>query len=310
MVRHLLSIILCGFVAAAPAPGFQDSEYRLTVDVQLVQLPVSVSDKKGNPFHGLRQNHFAVYEDRILQDISLFMEEDVPLSVGLVIDTSNSMKNMLDNVDAAALTFIRNRNPVDETAIISFSHSVQVEQPFTRDVEQLERGLDGIARGGSTRLYDAIVVASAYVERFAAHRKKVLVVISDGEDNGSRNSLKDVLKVIGEAKVTLYTVGLMSDGFAATYDNPRRTLKKLAEITGGRSFFPRKVKEIESICRQIADDLRNQYTIGYRPSNLNLDGSWRKVEVRLVPPEKSPRLTLRTKQGYYAPLRTSDKTSG
>jgi Ca-activated chloride channel family protein len=306
MIRCLLASILLVAVTLSSAQPIQDKDkdYQLTVDVELVVLPVSVLDKDGNPFRGLLPEHFAVYEDKVQQNITLFKQEDIPLSVGLVIDASDSMKDKRDRVQAAAMTFVRESNRDDETSIVSFGEGVSLDQEFTRDTRELSRSLASMRSSSATALYDAIVLAANYLEHESVHEKKVLIVVTDGEDNSSKYQLKDALKAVNESKISLYTIGLLTS-YSWTYGSPndaaKGVLKQLAEVTGGASFFPKNINEVEKVCSRIARDLRNQYTIGYRPSNQELNGAWRKVQVRVNPPKNTPKLKLRTKQGYYAP---------
>jgi VWFA-related protein len=282
--------------------NLDDRDYKLGVNVELVQLPVSVLDKEGFPVRGLQREHFAVYEDKVLQDISLFKQEDIPLSVGLVIDASGSMSDKRDRVSTAAMTFVRESNPEDETAIVSFGDDVNLEQDFTSNTRKLSRALVGISSNGNTSLYDAVMLAARHLKEQSLHEKKVLLVVSDGEDNHSKYKLKDVLAAIRESKIILYTVGLLSTDATSMYGpEGKKPLKQLAEVTGGGSYFPKNVSDVEEVCRRIARDLRNQYTIGYRPSNEKLDGSWRKVTVQVNPPKTTRKVKVRTKQGYYAP---------
>jgi VWFA-related protein len=259
------------------------------------------------PIRGLRAQHFTVYEDKVQQDISLFKEEDIPMSVAVLIDRSGSMQEKLDRVHAAAMTFIRENNDDDETALVSFGDHVTIDQSLTADTDKLSRALSRIQATGDTALYDAILVASDYLEREGTRDKKVLLVISDGEDNKSANGLRQVLKVMKESKIIVYTIGLVRSriGDYLVYgDGGRKPLQELAEVTGGAAYFPKNINDVETICTKISRDLRNQYTIGYRPSNRNLNGAYRKIQVRLDPPRNTPRFQVRTKQGYYAPAET------
>jgi Ca-activated chloride channel homolog len=304
MLRYSIALILFAAGTLSPAQTLEIPDFKVTVDVELVQLPVSVVDKQGLPYRGLEQGHFAVYEDKVMQEISLFKQEDIPLSVGLVIDASDSMLDKRDRLNTAAMTFVRESNPEDETSIVSFGTEVFLEQEFTRDTGELNRSLARVNSGGDTALYDAVLLAANYLQRNGSHEKKVLLVVTDGEDNKSKYTLKEVLKTVAESKVMVYTVGLLNSGFYAygpARDTAKEALKQLAEVTGGVSFFPKDVNDVQKVCIRIARDLRSQYTIGYRPLNQNLDGSWRKVQVRLNPPKNAPSLKVRTKQGYYAP---------
>src|SRR5215813_13489924 len=305
MLRFSLASMLLAAVTLSSAQSIEDHDYKLNIDVELVQLPVSVLDRNGLPVRGLLQKHFTVYEDKVLQDISLFKQEDIPLSIGLVIDGSGSMQDKRDRLNAAALTFVRESNPNDETAIVSFGDEVLLEQDFTRDTHKLSDALAGIPSDGATALYDAVFLAAKHLQQKGTHEKKVLLVISDGADNQSKYTLKQVLKAVGESKVSLYSIGLLTSGFAnyGRYgETGKSVMKQLADVSGGAAFFPDHINEVEEICKRIAHDLRNQYTIGYRPSNEKLDGSWRKIQVRLNPPQNTPKLKVRTKQGYYAPV--------
>jgi Ca-activated chloride channel family protein len=303
MLRSWLALILLAFTTLSSGQNPKDQDYNLSVDVELVQLPVSVLDKNGIPIRGLQQADFSVYEDKVQQEISLFKQEDIPLSVGLVIDGSGSMSDKLDRLNAAALTFVRESNPADETSIVSFADEAILEQDFTKDTKELGRALDGIAANGNTALYDAVFLATRHLNKHGAHEKKVLLVVSDGDDNKSKYKLDDVLKMLQESKITLYSIGLLSsDSVYSSSDGGKKALKKLAEATGGASFFPKNVNQVEEICKRIARDLRNQYTVGYKPSNEKLDGSWRKIQVRVSPPKTMSKIKVRTKQGYYAPV--------
>ena len=305
MLRPALALILFAAGTLLPAQTLEIPDYKVTVDVELVQLPVSVLDKQGIPVRGLQQEHFAVYEDKVQQDISLFKQEDIPLSIGLVIDGSGSMADKQDRLNTAAITFVRESNPEDETSIVSFGREVFLEQEFTRDTGELSRALTRISARGDTALYDAVFLAASYLQRHGSQDKKVLLVVTDGEDNNSKYNLKQVLDAVAESKIIVYTIGLMSSGFqgyGTTGETAKNALKQLAEVTGGVAFFPKSVADVQKVCIRIARDLRNQYTIGYRPSNPSLDGSWRKVAVRVNPPKNTPSLKIRTKAGYYAPI--------
>ena len=303
MLRFPLALILLAATTVNPAQRLDNSNYGLTVDVELVQLPVSVVDKQGVPIRGLRREQFTVYEDKVEQNVSLFKQEDVPLSVGLVIDASGSMSSKMDRLRTAAMTFVQESNPEDETSIVSFGDDVELKQDFTADTQKLSRALEDISTTGYTSLYDAILLGAKHLQEEGSHEKKVLLIVSDGDDNRSHYSLNQVLESLRESKIIVYSVGLRDEfDDSQMFDSQgRKALKKVAEVMGGASYFPRSVSEVQQICRTIARDLRNQYTIGYRPSNDKLDGSWRKVLVRIKPAKGLPSVKIRTKQGYYAP---------
>jgi Ca-activated chloride channel homolog len=303
----ILFVVLLSAVMLSSAQSPGDRDYSVNVNVELVQLSVSVQDKHGLPVRGLQKEHFAVYEDKILQDISLFKQEDIPLSVGLVVDTSGSMFDKLNSVHSAAMTFVRESNPDDETSIVTFGSTARLDQDFTKDTNELSRALAGILPNGNTALYDAVLLAARHLKQGGSHEKKVLLIISDGQDNDSKYQLRHVLEALRESKIIVYSIGLLGpDSGQANYDmiadDGKNALKRLAETTGGVAFFPKGVHDVEQICKRIARDLRNQYTIGYKPSNDKLDGSWRKTLVRVNPPKTTTSVHVRTKLGYYAPI--------
>src|SRR5262245_13168454 len=295
MVRALFLIALIApltTLASSQAPV--PSDYTLNVQVELVQLPVSVVDKNGFPVRGLQQEHFRIYEDRVMQDIAVFKQEDVPVSVALVIDASGSMSNKQDKVNKAALRFVEESNPDDETAIVSFADRPTLAQDFTRNPDTLMSTLYGITVRGDTALHDAVWFAAKQLET-SFHEKKVLLVISDGEDNKSIYKLDEVLERIRESKILVYTVGLLSDdslnGNWPFKGQAKKTLEQFAKVTGGRSFFPKSLDDIDEVCKSIAHELRNQYTLAYRPSNPKLDGSWRGVKVQIEATKGMPKMT-------------------
>jgi Ca-activated chloride channel homolog len=193
---------------------------------------------------------------------------------------------------------------------VSFADTAVLEQDFTRSTTDLSRSLKRIPTNGYTALYDAVQLAAWHLERNGSREKKVLLVISDGEDNKSRLKLGEAIEALRESKITVYTIGFLTDSGDAWNTNPlvgmaKKALTDFAEVTGGKSVFIKNLKDVDESCRRIAHDLRNQYTIGYRPSNEKLDGSWRKISVQVRTPEGTPKLKVRAKQGYYAPAATS-----
>src|SRR5262245_18947186 len=303
MLRPTLALILLAVATLSSAQNLDDRDSTLRVDVELVQLPVSVLDKDGLPVRGLQKDHFTVFEDKVQQYITVFKQEDIPLSIGLVIDASGSMTDKLERLNTAAVTFVRESNPEDETSIVSFADEASLEQDFTKSTRKLSQALSSITPNGNTALYDAVFLAARHLNEQGYHEKKVLLVVSDGEDNKSKYKLNEVLSALQESKIIVYSVGLLSSESVFTYtpDGGKKALKKLAEATGGASFFPKNVSQVEEICKRIARDLRNQYTIGYKPSNDKLDGSFRKVQVKVNAPKTVSNIKVRTKQGYYAP---------
>jgi Ca-activated chloride channel homolog len=281
-----------------------DSNFALNVDVELVQLPVSVLDNEGRVIEGLSKNNFHVFEQGVQQQISFFKHEDIPLSVGLVIDNSGSMHNKRARVNEAALTFANESNPQDETFIVDFDDNAYLEQDFTPSIDDLMRALSFLDTRGETALYDAVYLANEHL-RDGKKDKKAILLITDGEDNKSQFSLNKVVEALRQSQVTLYAIGLLDEerhGFLnkSPSTKAKSALQKFAEITGGQAYFPQSLSEIDGLCKRIAHDLRSQYTIGYTPTNKNLDGAWREVTVRVDAPRNLKTAIVRTKPGYYA----------
>jgi Ca-activated chloride channel family protein len=302
-----LTVMSALFAAAQQVPR-SDKDYTLSVDVQLVQLPVSVLDKDGVPVSGLSKRDFRVFEDGVLQEISLFKHEDVPLSLGLVIDNSGSMHNKRTRVNSAALTFVGESNPEDETFIVNFNNEAYLEQDFTSSIGDLFVALKNLDTRGETALYDALYLSAEHLKD-GRKDKKALLLISDGEDNSSKYGFGKALEKLRSSKATVYAIGLLdeNDNRGRLFKKPpsnkaKEVLERFAVSTGGRAYFPKSLGQVEEICKRIARDLRSQYTVGYNPTNRKLDGSWRNVTVRVNPPKNVPRITATTKDGYYAPV--------
>src|SRR5215468_294519 len=304
--RPLLIVAVCVFSAAlaaqdkAPQPqkGQNDKDYSIRVETNLVDLPVSVLDKDGRPVDGLKQENFQVFEDKVQQTIKTFRHEDIPLSVGLVIDNSGSMRNKRERVNSAALAFARESNPDDETFIVNFDDSAYLEQDFTGSIGDLVDALDNIDARGETALYDAIYLSIDHVKA-GKKDKKALLVITDGEDNVSKYSLNKAMEALRQSKgVTLYAIGLLEedDQRGGLFKKPpskkaKEDLIKFAEATGGQAFFPKNLDEVEDITKRIAHDIRNHYTITYTPTNDKLDGSYREITVKVNPPRNVGKIT-------------------
>jgi VWFA-related protein len=308
--------VLAAFATAvlwAPSAASQQKpdDFRIKVNVELVQLPISVVDKDGLGVTGLKEEHFEIYEDKVRQQITLFKHEDIPLSLGLVMDNSGSMRNKRDRMHSAALTFVRESNPDDETFVVAFDDQAWIEQDFTGSMGDLVEALEDLDPRLETALYDAIWASLDHVAKEGRMEKKVLLVVSDGEDSASKKTYNELLKYVRQARdVTIYAVGLLelddqrSGGLFGRNRPSKRAkdaLTEIARITGGQAYFPKSLDEVEDICRRIARDLRNQYTLGYSPSNDTMDGTWRQIRVEIKPPRGFPKVTWNTKEGYTAP---------
>ncbi len=270
---------------------------QIHVDVDLVVLPATVQDRHGQRISDLKQSDFSVYEDRVAQRIRLFRHEDIPVTVGLVVDHSGSMSAKLAEVTAGAKAFVRSSNPDDQMFVVNFNKTVSLGLPdsigFSSHAEELERAIWRAPAVGETALYDAIVAALARLQA-GGRDKKVLVVISDGADNASKHSLAQVLDMAARSSAIIYTVGLFAP---EDQDANPRVLHRLAQATGGEAFFPRELSDVVTICERIARDIRSQYTIGYVSGNLNREGVYRTVRVAAQAQDRG-RLFVRTRRGY------------
>jgi len=304
----ILVILTVGLSVTLLAQGPQKGQF--SIDVNLVALPVSVVDKDGNAIEGLTEKNFQVLEDNKPQDITLFRHEDVPVSLGMVIDSSGSMKNKKERVYGGALSFVKESNQDDETFVVAFDSSAWLVQDFTGSLGDLVDALDGLDPRLETALFDAVYLSVDHMKK-GKFDKKALLIISDGEDNASKWGFNKVLEHVQGAKdVVIFAVGVFEENDSRSgglfgkspQKKAREALRELAELTGGQAYFPKSIDEVAEICRRIARELRNQYTIGYTSQNKSRDGNWRKVTVNLVnPPKNAGKPRVSTRQGYYAP---------
>jgi Ca-activated chloride channel homolog len=276
--------------------------YTINVSVDMVVLHATVRNRRGNLVSGLGQDDFQVYEDGVLQQIQSFSHEDIPVTVGLVVDNSGSMRPKRPEVIAAALTFARSSNPEDQMFVVSFNEHVwfglSADTPFTDKAVHLEAALSRIATRGMTALYDAVAAGLEHLKK-GNRDKKVLIVISDGGDNASKHRLAGIMAMAGQSDAIIYAIGLFD---ADDPDQNPRMLKQLAKATGGEAFLPESVTDVIPICERIARDIRNQYTTVYIPANKKQDGTYRVIQVKAGAPGHG-RLSVRTRAGYYAPLK-------
>ncbi len=264
-------------------------------------LHATVVDERGRFVSDLKQENFRVFEDKIEQKLSLFKREDIPVTVGLIIDNSGSMRDKRERVNLAALSFVRASNPSDEAFVVNFNddYYLDLDKDFTSDSNELKEALERIDSRGSTALFDALIGSLDHLKK--GHRdKKVLLVVTDGEDNASRKSLATTVQEAQQSDALIYTIGLLSQENKRSAKRARAALVQLSEATGGLAFFPEALADTESICTQIAHDIRNQYTLAYYPTNTSRDAGFRGVKVDLIPPRGRGKLTVRTRNGYYA----------
>lgn len=299
----VLLIGMAGYAGdQAPDSAGQDRDpgsFRISVDVPLVVLHATVTARQGGFVSDLGQQDFAVYEDGAPQRIQLFRNEDIPVTVGLVIDHSTTMAPKLVEVTAAARTFVRCSNREDEMFVVNFNEEVSLGLPgavrFSDSGAELQHAILMAPAGGQTALYDAIYKALDEL-RAGTRDKKALIVVSDGGDNASARSLAQVMKLAGQSSAAIYTIGLFDE---QDPDRNPGVLKRLAQATGGQTFLPGQLREVEPICEGIAKDIRHQYTIGYVPVNRARDGAHRAIRV-VAREQGHGALSVRTRTGYIA----------
>ena len=299
-----------------PPPGSQEVSPdkqggSIKVNVNLVVLHTTVLDDRGKFVDGLQESNFRVFEDKVEQKLSVFKREDVPVSMGLVIDNSGSMRDKRPRVNEAALTLVQTSNPQDEAFVVNFNddYYLDLDKDFTSSIPELKEALERIDARGSTALYDAIIGSLDHVRK--GHKdKKVLLVVTDGEDNISRNSLEKTIREIQKTNVVIYTIGLLSQESKSAAKHAKKALQEIAQASGGLSFFPENVDDVHNICLEVAHDIRNQYTLGYYPTNARKDGTFRTVQVEVIPPRGRGKLIARTRNGYYAPGGPQSSASG
>ena len=266
-------------------------------EVDEVTLHATVVDDHFRPITSLTKDDFNVFEDGKAQKITSFRNEDIPVALGIVIDNSGSMRDKRPQVNAAALNLVRSSNPQDQVFVVNFNEEYFLDQDYTGSVPKLKDALERIESRGGTALYDAVVASSDHLKKSGALEKKVLLVVTDGEDNASRESLEQALRRLEEKNgPTVYTIGLLGEEHGK---RARRALREMAEDTGGVAFFPKDLDEVQAITTQIAHDIRNQYTIQYKPSTPQSVGGYRTVKVE-AQAKGYKKLQVRTRSGYYA----------
>lgn len=290
------------------AGGRPEAGFNISVDVDLVVLQATVRDRKGGFVSGLPSEDFRVYEDGVPQTTGFFSHEDVPVTVGLVVDHSGSMRPKQMEVVAAALAFARSSNPKDEMFVVNFNErawlGLSAAVPFTGNPALVEGALNRDVPRGRTALYDAIAMALGHL-RQAAFEKRILIVISDGGDNASHHRWPEVRAMAEASNAIIYTIGLFDERDPDWNPN---VLKRLAVETGGEVFLPRENTAVVQICEQIAHDIRNQYTIGYVPENRRRDDTYRSIRLAVTTPLHA-KLSVRTRAGYIAAARPLPRVS-
>ncbi|MFB3775959.1 MAG: VWA domain-containing protein [Bryobacteraceae bacterium] len=292
-MRRLSRLVLAGIFATLTHG--QDPVFR--ADTRLVVLHASVVDRAGKLITNLSQRAFKVYENGVEQQIKIFRREDVPVSMGLVIDNSGSMKPRREQVESAALNLVKASNPEDQVFIVNFNDEAYLDAPFTNSMTKLEEGVARIDARGGTAMRDAISMSIDYMRDEAKLDKKVLLVITDGDDNASSVTLEQIVRKAQQSEILIYTIGLLSEEDRGAARRAQRALTAISEASGGLAFMPKELQEVNQLALDVAHEIRNQYIIAYSPANQAMDGSYRQIRVSVDGPNRP---VARTRTGYYA----------
>ena len=293
----IFTVVAAGILSAQKPTPVQDDPATFKLDTQLVPLYVSVVDKNGKMVTNIPQAAFKVFENNVEQTLKIFNREDVPVSMGIIIDNSGSMREKRPKVAAAALELIKASNPQDEVFIVDFNDVAYLDAPFTSNIKKLEQVLDKIDTRGGTAMRDAISMSIDYAKTEGKKTKKVLLVITDGNDNTSNETLEQLVRKARQSEVLIYSIGLLNDEEPREGRAAKHALKILAEASGGLDYYPKTLGEVESITPQIAHEIRNQYILAYSPTNTALDGTFRAIKVTVNAPGHP---AVRVRNGYYA----------
>jgi Ca-activated chloride channel family protein len=281
----------------AQPPESEGGVFVFKKQVEEVVLHATVVDEKQRMVMNLDRSAFTVFEAGEPQKITSFRHEDIPVSMGIVIDNSGSMREKREKVNKAALNLVQSSNAQDEVFVVNFSDEYYLDQPFTNKINLLKEALERYETRGGTALYDAVVASADELKKHARLQKKILFVVTDGEDDASRESLEQAVKRLQQENgPTVYAIGVLG---GEKERRARRALQTLAERTGGIAFFPKTLDEVDAISGTIAHDIRNQYTIGYKPTTPKNVGGYRTIRVE-AHASGHKKLTVRTRSGYYA----------
>ena len=298
-MRRLSSVLL---LASLFLQAQDDSVIKVTT--RLVVLHASVADKSGKLLTDLPRSAFKVLENNVEQVIKDFKREDIPVSLGIIIDDSGSMMNKRQKVAAAALALVKASNPKDEVFIVNFNDTAYLDVPFTNNIQKLEEGLARIESRGGTAMRDAISMSIDYMKKEAKLEKKVLLVITDGDDTASSENLERLVAKCQRSEVLVYAIGLLTEEEQRRQKAAKRALQTLTNASGGVSFLPRDLTSVEQLALQVAHEIRNQYTITYSPHVQELDGSFRNIKIAITA-KGTP--VARTRTGYYATAEVTGK---
>ncbi len=282
--------------------GREDGKYTLRRDVQEVVLNATVLNDQGQLVNNLTKDDFHVFEDGVEQTIASFQHSDVPVSMGILVDNSGSMRSKRGAVNAAALDLVRASNPEDEAFVVNFSDEAFIDQDFTSDLNKLRDGLAHFDSKGGTALYDATVASADELSKGAKRSKQVLLIITDGEDNASGLTLEQTIRRVQDlGGPIVYCIGLLfgDDGGAHEAREAKRALQLLSEETGGMAYFPKSLNDVDAIAGEVAQDIRSQYTIGYHSTKPASLGGYRAVRVLAHATGSKKNLNVRTRSGYF-----------
>ena len=284
-------------LAQTPPDHADAGDVVIRTETRLVPLSVTVADSSHHLVTTLPQSAFQVYENDVLQPIKMFKREDVEISLGLIIDNSGSMREKRAQVATAALNLVKDSNAGDEVFIVNFNDEPNIDVEFTSDQAKMSQALTKIDSRGGTAMRDAIHMAITHLKEKARKEKKVILVVTDGNDNTSRRKLEEVVREAQNSGVLLYAIGLLAQELPAEAAKAKTAIDSLTEATGGEAFYPTTLDEVDRIAHHVAHDLRNQYSIAYSPTNEKLDSSYRQIKVVVTGPSN---LVARTRNGYYA----------
>ncbi len=295
--------------SATQSPDSSDSGvFVFHKQVEEVVLHATVVDDKQRIVTTLDKGDFNVFEDGHPQTITSFRHEDIPVAMGIVVDNSGSMREKRQKVNAAALNLVRSSNPNDEVFIVNFNDEYYLDQDFTANIKKLKEGLEKIEARGGTALYDAVVASADHLKKDAKLEKKVIFVVTDGDDNESAETLEQAVRRLqADGGPTVYAIGILEGEEHPKH--AKRALQIMSERTGGLAFFPKTLDEVDAISRTVAHDIRTQYTIGYKPTTPKNQGGYRQVKVD-ARSRSYGKLTVRTKSGYYAGAEPADQEQG
>src|SRR6478609_5124077 len=293
----------------APAPGTQppppDKSQVFRAGIEVVSLNVTVTDSQGRYVTDLNQDDFSVFEDGAKQELTYFNKTNLPIALSLLIDSSASMEQRMENAQDAAIGFAKKLRKQDLAQVVDFDSRVEIKLGFTNNVNDLETAIRSTSAGGSTALHNAVYIALKELAKVKAKnpdeiRRQAIVVLSDGEDTSSLVSFEEVLELAKRSETAIYTIGLLPRETSALkgFREAEFVLRQLAQETGGRAFFAKQIEELKDVYGQIADELSSQYSMGYASKNPRRDGAFRRIVVQVA----RPNITARTKRGYYGPV--------